>query len=172
MELRHTCILFFLYATAFSQNIGLGGEPRPNEGLQLESFGYPTFFGGERHSSFHLKYPITNTIRAELDAFYDTYVLSDRFRTDIHIKNYLNENWYLFSGIESEFSFNKYPVLESQKQAPPRIGIISGFGYEVNKNFTMEAQSNFQINNVPTGAYGEPLVPMPQIYTLKGRMKF
>ncbi|PIB25281.1 hypothetical protein [Maribacter sp. 4G9] len=172
MDLRHTCILFFLGANVFSQNIGLPGEPRPNEGLQLESFGYPIFFGGEQHSSFHLKYPITNTIRAELNTFYDTYILSDRIRTDIQLKKYLDDNWYLFSGIESEFSFNKYPGLESRKQAPPRIGVISGLGYEVNENFTMEAQSNFQINNAPIGAYGEHLIPMPQVYTLKGKIKF
>ncbi|WP_125224053.1 hypothetical protein [Maribacter algicola] len=165
--------VFFIFQTlGFSQTNGFGKEPRPNEGLQLESFGYPIFFGGEQHSSFHLKYPITNTIRAELNTFYDTYILSDRIRTDIQFKKYWDDNWYLFSGMESEFSFNKYPGVESKKQARPRIGVISGLGYEVNKNFTMEAQSNFQINNAPIGAYGEHLIPMPQVYTLKGKIKF
>ena len=172
MELLYTCILFFLYATVFSQNTGLGGEPKPNEGLQLESFGYPIFFGGEQHSSFHLKYPITNTIRAELNTFYDTYILSDRIRTNIQLKKYLDDNWYLFSGIEHDIGTHKYPDLKIMKPTQPRIGVISGFGYEVNKNFTMEAQSNFQINNAPIGAYGEPLIPMPHVYTLKGKIKF
>jgi hypothetical protein len=170
------CYLFILFlffcSGVSSQTNGLGKEPKPKEGLKLESFGYPVFLGGEEHGSFHLTYPITSTLTTELNAFYDTYILSNQFRSNILLKNYLDENWYLFSGVEAEYSIKKYPSLESQKEVPPRIGVVSGIGYEVNKNFQVEARSNFQINNSSVGAFGEPLIPMPQVYTLKGKFKF
>lgn len=165
-------IFLFICSLGSSQTIGLANEPKPTDGLKLESFGYPVFLGGEQHASFRLSYMITNTFSADLSAFYDTYVLSNRFRSNILLKHYLNENWYLFSGMEAEYSIKKYPGLESQKQVPPRIGIVSGIGYEVNKNFKVEARGNFQINSSSVGAFGEPLIPMPQVYTLKGKLKF
>ena len=165
-------MFIFFYSIGASQINGLGKEPKPIEGLKLESFGYPVFLGGEQHASFHLTYPFSSTFSAKLNSFYDTYLLSNRFRANILLKKYLDENWYLFSGIESEFNFNKYQSIDSQKQSAPRIGILSGIGYEVNRSIQVEAKGNLQINNSSLGPFGEPLVPMPQMYSLKGKIKF
>ena len=172
MKLHFFITLLLFCSIGSSQTNGLVNEPKPTEGLKLESSGYPIFLGGEQHSSFLLSYSITNTMKADLNAFYDTYLLSNRFRANMLFKNYLDQNWYLFSGMEAEYSIKKYPGLESQKEVPPRIGVVSGIGYEVNKNFQVEARGNFQINNSSVGVFGEPLIPMPQVYTLKGKFKF
>ncbi|PIB27086.1 hypothetical protein BFP77_13710 [Maribacter sp. 4U21] len=81
----------------------------------------------------------------------------------------MNKRLYLYSGLEIEAEINKYPHL---KQPPPRVGLINGLGYEVNKSFVIEGGSNIQVNNSPMGVFGERDIPMPQVYTLGGKIKF
>ncbi|MGB3150150.1 MAG: hypothetical protein WBB27_05760 [Maribacter sp.] len=95
--------------------------------------------------------------------------MTNRFRTNLIGKWYGNENLHFFSGLEIEMETNKYQRL---KQMPPRIGFFSGVGYDVNSNFMIKAGSNIQINSYPMGTYGEYFIPMPQVYTLGGKIKF
>lgn len=142
--------------------------PKANLNLDITSFSYPTFFNGEIHAYFLMDYRISETLEAELQGFYDTYLLSNRFRTSLVFKRFITEKLYVFAGIEAEFAENK--VL--RPPSIPRVGAVTGLGYDLNKNFLMEVKYNYQLNNSPMGAYGEPFVPMPRIYTISGKFKF
>ena len=137
--------------------------------LMIDGRSYPIFLNGEEHSSFLVRYNVLERLKLDLNGFYDTYLMTNRIRTNFLGKWYVQKNLYIFSGLEVEMEANKYSEL---KPMPPRVGFISGMGYDVNDNFTIEAKGNFQLNNSPMGAYGEYFIPMPQVYTIGGKLKF
>lgn len=152
---------------AQEQAIGTAdAEPR----VVVEDFSYPLFLNDEQHTSFKINFPISNTMQIELQEFYDTYLLTNRFRSSIALKQYLTEKLYLFAGAEIEIEYTKGPQVKSDR--PPRVGIIGGIGYDVNSNFVIEAKSNIGINKTPIGAFGEPFIVTPQVYTLGSKIKF
>ncbi len=142
---------------------------KPQNRLFIGGRSYPIFLNNEEHSAFLIRYTISERLKLDLNGFYDTYLMTNRVRTNLKPKWYVNDNLYLFSGMEIEMEANKYAQL---RPMPPRVGLISGVGYDINGNLTIEAKSNIQMNSSPMGAYGEYLVPMPQIYTLGGKLKF
>ncbi|WP_281540710.1 hypothetical protein [Maribacter aestuarii] len=150
-------------------------EERPNDNgvsqkkLMIEGRSYPIFLNGEEHSAFIIRYNISERLKLDLNGFYDTYLMTNRIRTNLTGKWYMNKNLYIFSGLEIEMETNKNP---ESKPMTPRVGFISGMGYDINDNFSIEAKGNFQLNNSPMGAYGEYFIPMPQVYTLGGKFKF
>lgn len=168
--LNFYCFVFLIQVisgqvTEETPNTATNLEP----GLSLEAFSYPLFLGGEEHGTFTLGYTFATPFKIELNGFYDTYRETNRFRSNLRIKSYLTDNWYLFSGGELEMDTNKYGLKEN---LIPRIGFISGVGYDVNNNFLFEAGSNLQINNSYMGAFGEHRVLTPQVYSFSGKFKF
>lgn len=137
--------------------------------LHLEDFSYPQFMNGEVHASFLLNYRLTNKSLVEMQGFYDTYLLADRFRTSLVFKHYLTQNLSVFSGLELELERIKMP--QWMEIRPPRLGAIGGLGYDVNSGFSLEAKSNIGINRTSMGAYGYS-APMPKVFTLAGKIKF
>jgi len=137
--------------------------------LTIHSFSYPLFLNGEQHSSFKLNYRITDSLQAELQGFYDTYLLTDRFRVSLLLKQYLTKKIYLFSGVEIEMEGAKSLLVYKR---PPRVGFISAVGYDVTSDFIIEAKGNIGINKTSMGAFGEPSMAMPEVYTLGSKIKF
>lgn len=166
LTLLLTVLLFFRLSA--QEAIPDDSSNRPK--LVVHYFTYPNFMNGEVHSSFLLNYQLSDKAQLELQAFYDNYLLTDRFRASMAFKRYLTKKFYLFAGVEMEAEFVKGNILI--KKRPPRIGVISGFGYDVNSNFTMEAKSNIGINQSSMGVFGEALIPMPKVYTIGGKIKF
>ena len=136
--------------------------------LDLSSFAYPMFLGKEQHSYFLVNYKISQKLEVDLQGFYDTYLTSNRLRTSLILKRYLTNKFYLFSGIEVEAADQKSIF----SAPPPRIGVLTGFGYDFTENFLIEGKFNAQVNDSPMGAYGEPFAKMPRVYTIGGRIKF
>lgn len=162
------CYGFFFFfmglVTLWGQNpLGL----IKNDNMTLEGFSYPLSFG-EEHSSFLINYDMSNKLDIQSENFYDTYVLSNRYRTVLLGKFYPTERLYLFSGLELEREAEKY-IFE---RLSPRVGFITGAGYEFQENIFIEARSNLQLNNSKMGSFGEPFIPTPRVHTLGGKFKF
>jgi hypothetical protein len=136
--------------------------------ISISGQSYPIFLNGEEHSSFMVKYGISKSTQLELQGFYDTYLMSNRFRTCLVGKAYVNDKLYVFSGLDVEIDIAKY----GQRSQAPRLGVVSGVGYDSNENFMLEAKSIIQLNNSKVGSYGESLVPMPSVFILGSKFKF
>lgn len=150
-------------------------EPKPDPlglmkqgNLNIEGFSYPLFFSNEEHSSFLINYDLSEELDVLLEGFHDTYIVSNRFRTALLGRYYLTEKLYLLSGMELEREAKK----DGRTPLAPRIGVISGAGYEVQENFFLEARANIQFNDSKMGSFGEPLIPTPALYSLGGKFKF
>lgn len=137
-------------------------------GLSISGHAYPSFFNGENHKSFIVRYGISKATQIELQGFYDTYLLTERFRTNLVGKVYLNDKLYLFSGMEVEAETGSY----SNFISPYRLGFVAGAGYDINENFMIEVKSNVQLNNSSIGVFGESLIGMPAVYTIGSKFKF
>lgn len=140
----------------------------PLYGSSITGHSYPLFLNGEKHSAFMVRYGISRATQLELEGFYDTYLMTNRFRTSLVGKVYLDDKLYLFSGLDAEIDIDKY----SMKPKAPRLGVVSGVGYDINGDFMLEAKSNFQLNNSNIGLYGESIIPMPSVFTLGSKFKF
>ncbi len=142
-------------------------DSNTNKDPTIENFSYPLFLGGEKHTSFKVNYQLTDRLQAELQGFYDTYLFEDRFRSSIVLKHYLSNKLYVFGGLGME-------VITSSRigSGPPRVSVIGGLGYDVNKNFMLEAKSDIGINKTSMGAFGESNIKMPQVHTIGGKIKF
>ncbi|MFS4493991.1 hypothetical protein [Maribacter sp. 2308TA10-17] len=164
-------VIFLLFAAIMMGQDPPEPSPTVDEPkLTIDDFAYPRFMDKEEHASFMIRYQLTDNLQIELQSFYDTYLLSNRFRNSLALKRYLSKKLYLFAGVEVEIDFVKESKLLPKR--PPRVGIISGMGYDVNRNFTIEAKSNIGLNQTSMGAFGEPFIAMPQVYTLGGKIKF
>ena len=165
-----TWVLIFLANFVLRAQVEMPDASVDKPRVSIEDFAYPRFLGKEEHASFLINYQLKDNLEIELQGFYDTYLLSNRFRNSLALKRYLTKKFYLFAGIEVELEFVKEAHILSKR--PPRVGVISGFGYDVNSNFSLEAKSNIGVNQTSMGAFGEPFIPMPQVYTLGGKIKF
>ena len=137
-------------------------------GLSISGHAYPISAIGDVHKSFMVQYGISKSTQFELQGFYDTYLLTERFRSSLIGKVYLNEKLYLLSGVEVEVATE-----DAGKVAVPyRLGFVAGSGYDISDNFMIEAKRNVQLNNSNIGAFGETLVKMPAVYTIGSKWKF
>ena len=102
--------VFFLCLTALISSVGKGQATDDLKTLATSSLirlsisgnSYPIFLNGEEHSSFMVNYGVSRQTQLELQAFYDTYLMSKRFRTSLVDKLYLSDKQYLFSGLDLE----------------------------------------------------------------------
>jgi hypothetical protein len=142
--------------------------PSSLSGLSITGHAYPISAIGDVHKSFMVQYGIFKSTQLELQGFYDTYILSERFRSSLLFKRYLNDRLYLLTGLEVEVATEKKELLE----APYRLGFVAGTGYDVSENFMIELKSNVQLNKSTIGAFGETQVTMPSVYTIGSKWKF
>ena len=136
--------------------------------LSIAGNSYPIFLNREEHSSFTINYGISKQALLELQGFYNTYLLTNRVRTSLTGKVYLNDKLHLFSGLDLELEASKY----GRPPQPYRLGSLMGAGYDVNDNLMFEAKSNIQLNNSKMGLYGESLIPMNSAFSLGSKIKF
>ena len=137
-------------------------------GLSISGHAYPVSAIGDVHKSFMVQYGIYKSTQIELQGFYDTYLLTERFRTNLAGKVYLNDKLYLFSGMELEAETNSY----NNVPGPYRLGFIAGAGYDISENFMIEVKSNAQLNNSRIGVFGESSIEMPAVYTIGSKIRF
>ena len=139
--------------------------------LQIESFAYPLFFGNEQHTSFKINYLFNSNLQANINVFYDTYALSNRLRTSFNLQKNISEKLYIFGGLELEqrIAVNKQINGSLTRN---RYSANTGFGYHVKENLTLEAKANFGLNKSAIGAFGEPSIETPKIFTLNSNWKF
>ncbi|WP_299324473.1 hypothetical protein [uncultured Maribacter sp.] len=81
--------------------------PSSLTGISISGHAYPVSAFGDVHKFFMVQYGITSGIQLELQGFYDTYILSERSRSSLLGKFYLNEKLYLLSGLEVEVATEK-----------------------------------------------------------------
>lgn len=142
--------------------------PSSLSGISITGHSYPVSAIGDVHKSFMVQYGIFKSTQLELQGFYDTYILSERFRSSLLFKRYLNDRLYLLSGLEVEVATEKNELMV----APYRLGFVVGTGYDVSENFMIELKSNVQLNKSTIGAFGETQVNMPSVYTIGSKWKF
>lgn len=132
-----------------------------------------SFANGEQHKEVSLEYPLNSHLNAQLEAFYDTYLLTDRLRISLKLKHYITNKTYGFfgAGIEAVVR-DKSQILGLPLGSIPRLSVEGGLGHEVKEGFLIEAKGNFSVNKSNIGAFGEPFIPMPKIYSLGGKWKF
>ena len=128
-------------------------------GLSISGHAYPVSAIGDVHKSFMVKYGISKSTQIELQGFYDTYLLTESFRTNLVSKVYLNDKFYLFSGMELEAETGSYINVPG----PYRLGFIAGTGYDISENFMIEVKSNVELNNSRIGVFGESLIEIPAV---------
>ncbi|TVZ15016.1 hypothetical protein [Maribacter sp. MAR_2009_72] len=136
-------------------------------GFSITGHSYPVSANNDVHKSFMVLYGL-NGIQLELQGFYDTYMYTERFRSSIIGKGYINEKFYLLSGMDVEVATERRELLN----APYRLGFVAGAGYDVDKNFMIEVKSNVQLNKSNIGMFGESQIEMPSVYTVGSKWKF
>ena len=142
--------------------------PSSLTGLSITGHAYPASAIGDVHKSFMVQYGVSKSLQLELQGFYDTYILSERFRSSVLAKVYLNKRLYLLGGLEAEIATENAGV----GQTPYRIGFVTGIGYDVDPNLMIELKANVQFNNPSIGAFGEKHVVMPAALTIGSKWKF
>ena len=149
------------------KSYGQAVESKPEE--SLEAFSYPLFLGNEQHSNITIKYGLNESLLVELQGFYDTYLLENRVRSSLIFRKYLTKRLHVLFGGEVEIRLQNatFPLKNAQ-----RFSLISGFGYDVDDNFLLEVKRNSQMGKSTIGAFGESLIPAPQLFTLGGKIKF
>lgn len=168
--------LFFLeimslgaQASSNTSNRGIGHVDR----ILLSGHAYPISALGEVHSSFTVQFPITPEFETKLEGFYDTFMYSSRFRTDLVLKGFFADRFYAFAGLQTERTAGRLDESVSRNDwEKPRNAFLFGTGYQVEENFFLEARANHQYNNSQMGSFREPFVPVPQVYMLRGKLKF
>lgn len=161
-------IFFFIFLAVCKVNCQVK-ESRTSKKIIFEDFSYALFLENEKHSYFKVGYPLTNNLDLEFQNHFDTYALEDRLKTSIGLKQYISNKIYFFGGIEMEFKKDK---MTNQWNARPRSSINGVLGYDVKRNFFIEAKGNIQLNDTNWGPYGELLIPMKEVYSLRGKWKF
>ena len=114
-----------------------------------------------------MQYGISKSTQIELQGFYDTYLLTERFRSSFIGKAYLNEKVYLLSCLEVEV-VTEYA---GKVEVPYRLGFVAGAVYDISDGFMIEVKSNVRLNNSNIGAFGEALVKMPSVYDKGSKWK-
>lgn len=171
MKVLVLSFLFMFVIIANGQTIEESSDkklPSSLTGLSLTGHVYPIGATGDVYKSFMVQYGVTKSMQLELQGFYDTYILSERFRSSLLAKVYLNKKLYLLSGLDVEVATENAgfgPV-------PYRLGYVAGAGYDVTENFMIEIKSSIQLNNTDIGAFGETQVKMPSVYTFGSKLKF
>ena len=170
MKVWGVWLVIFCTITAIGQTVEEFPVTKPSSltGLSISGHSYPLFLGGEEHSSFLVQYGFSESAQLELQGFYDTYLLTNRFRTSLLGKIYLDEKAYLLSGFDTEIEISKY----GNKPVPPRLGFVNGVGYDVKDNLMLEVKSNLQLNNTKMGLFGESQIKMPSVFTIGSKLKF
>jgi len=165
------CFLFLNLNVLFGQKIE---QPQFNDqtsllrGLSISGNAYPISALGELHKSFLLKYVLSTATQVELQGFYDTYTITERFRSSLLGKVYINEKLYLFSGLEAEVATENTGL----NTLPYRFGFFVGAGYDISNDLTLEMKSNIQLQESNIGSYGETEINMPAIHTISAKWKF
>ena len=131
--------------------------------ITTEAFSNPVFLNDEMHSNFAVIYEVDTGFLVELQGYYDTYLLGDVFRVPLITKYYVNDKLYFFSGFEFEADLDKY----GRKPAPPRLKFKNGVGYDIDKNFSLEANHDLQFNKTNLGNYAAP-----KLFSFSGKYKF
>ncbi|SNR77622.1 hypothetical protein SAMN04488009_3732 [Maribacter sedimenticola] len=162
--------LFISVSTMFGQTTEdpVSTNALPLSKLSISGNAYPVTAIGDVHKSFLVGYGISNGLQMELHGFYDTYLQTERFRTNLLGKVYLTEKLYLLSGLEVEVATESQELME----APYRLGFVAGTGYDISDNFMVEMKSNVQLNKDAIGAFGEKLIEMPAVHTIGGKWRF
>ncbi len=166
-------LLLFLLWLMVSNITSLIAQPAPDANTQtaskstLASTAYPITALGEEHASFVYSFPLSDRFIAELQGFYDTYALGARFRTMALLRWKMNRKWSLVSGLHTE---SELPWFR-RNNGQTRIGFVSGVEYQLMENILLDAKMDFQLNNASIGAFGEPKIKMPQIYTVGSKIK-
>ncbi len=144
-------------------------EPKPESGISFQAFSYPMTVDNQIHASMMLNYNFSEKMRVRLGGYYDTYILENRFRMALDLKRYITKKTYLLLGADLEWRQGQ-SLINSKSYS--RFGLNFGVGHEVQENFLIEAKGNFGMNKNAIGPYGESLVPMQQVYTLGGKLRF
>ncbi|MDP5231365.1 MAG: hypothetical protein NWQ38_13310 [Cellulophaga sp.] len=134
-----------------------------NASPQFSSFSYPVVGNGEIHSYVSYSYPLTKNFSWKFQASNNTYRLSDLFRFNNSIVYKASDKLYFFSGLVSEFEFDKI----ENRMLPQRLFSSSGAGYNFTENWNIEAKYEQQLNNTT-----RTFLSTPTVFSLHSKFKF
>ncbi|MGB2761456.1 MAG: hypothetical protein WBC58_15965 [Maribacter stanieri] len=150
------------------ENPPISNLPSSLIGLSITGHAYPDSAFGDVHKSLLVQYGLSKSTKIELQGFYDTYLLTERFRSSLLAKVYLSERLYVIGGLEAEVATENAGI----GSTPYRLGFVAGLGYDVDQNLMIEVKANIQLNDPNFGAYGEKHVVMPAAFVLGSKWKF
>lgn len=82
---------------------------------------------------------MSKATQIELHGVYDTYLLTERFRTNLVGKIYLNDKLYLLSRMEVKAETGNYDNVSSTY----RLGFVASVGFTISENFMIEIKVMF-----------------------------
>ena len=155
---RITLLLLFATIIIYAQE--------PKEKLpkwEYEGFSYVGFGTGEEHSCFSLGLEMNPKLHQELQGFYDSYRASDVSVFSYRMKRFLSKKTYAFSGFGLQIERSKFEVSKSKFSGR----MMNGFGFEPQKNISIEAVYDYNFNTVLPGINGAP-----SSFILGGKFRF
>lgn len=166
--------LLFLWPLGAQPN-----EPLLANRLYADGHSYPDFLFGEKHAWLLIGYSITGSTAVEIQAFYDKYVMEERLRVPLTVKQYFGSKWYVFSGVEYDFLLTSMENLDAiqqnitKPQIKPRLDYLGGVGYDVQEDFMLDVKVNQQINDSKLHYFGQKTnTGRNSLLTIGGRYKF
>ncbi len=130
---------------------------------EYDGFSYANFGTGEEHSYFSVIYEMNPKLKAELQAYYDSYGTSDILDLSYRVRWYPTKKVCFFSGIGAQMQRTKgglgIPIMP--------LRMLNGVGYEPKKNISIEAVHDLNFNASSTGLNATPV-----LFTLKGKYRF
>ena len=135
----------------------------PSSNFYTKNFSYPAFMDNEMHTQSTLGYELDEKFLVELRNYYDTYRDVDFYQLALEFKYYPTDNFYLVNGIRMERALSKY----DNEVPKPQFMMTNGVGYDVNKNFMMEARHDLNITKEKNKAVGKS-----SMFSVLSKIKF
>lgn len=153
--------LVFLTISLFSQEGEIFTKPKPKLVTSGATYALPD--DPEPLKSFTVSYQISEHLFAEINGYHISSPTIDIFKIPITMKTYVTRKLYVRAGIELQYLNDKL----SSKFVSNQLDFITGLGYDVNSNFSLEIQNNY---NVSTSGFN-PII-QEDSFSLKGKVRF
>lgn len=152
-RLCQSLLLCLLSGPGWAQDGSGQGIEAPPARMEVGGFHLPADLAGHVNNAAWLQVSLDPELAASLEAFHNTYVLSERLRLEILLKQRLGNRLYLFGGLEWEREIGAMAPVSGY-----RFGSLLGMGYQPTRNLNLEAgwSQPFQATRLGSfGGYGQ-----------------
>lgn len=130
---------------------------------QYDAFTYADFGTGEQHSYMSVIYELNPKLYLELQSYYDAYRSGDILDTSFRVRWYPVKKIYFFTGFGTQLQHAK--VGKGLPVTPFRM--VNGFGFEPNKNMSIETVHDLNFNTNSAGFNSTP-----NLFSIRGKYRF